>query len=264
MAYYSGEVLAKDLFSTILGYITAVQPGDTVAQWKKESSLEADGVYTSKGTTGTERIVLVFREGTIGANFTVGTARDYTPGAINTAGAFDSLQTQPVNYFSSSQDPNNKVKFDLSVTADRVILHVQGDKLVSTWQNTVVYLGIPVRYSLSDKKCVVLGASENSIVSAGLRVVEDAIAQVSQNYSWYYVGAPTNPSWGNTYFVETLHFGKINEGLRGELDGLYGSHDAGLVDGDEIDINGKRYLVIKRQSPGNNAFPRNTLLFRKS
>jgi hypothetical protein len=264
MAFYSGEVLAKDLLSTILGHITAVQPGESAAWWVKESSLDSDGVYTSRGSTGAERIVLVFREGTVGANIVVGVARDYTPGAINTAGAFDTLTTINLRYFSATEDQNNKVKYNLSVTPDRIILHLQGDKLVGTWQNSVVFLGMPIRYNINDKKCVVLCSSENALTTSQIRLIEDSIGQTNVNYNWYYVASPSNPSWGNTYFVETLHFGLANEGLRGELDGLYGTNPNGLVDGDEIDINGKRYLVIKRQVQGNNGFPRDTLLLRKS
>lgn len=260
--YFTGTVAAKDLFSTILTKITQVQAGETEAWWKKESSLDSDGVYTSKGSTGNERIVLVLRPGTNGFNFVAGMARDYTPGAINTAGAFDTLDTQNVEYFTSVQNENTMVTYDLSVTRDRVIIHVQGDKLVAAWANTVIFLGMPLRYDINDKKCVVKSASEDDTLNNACRVLEDSIGQTLQSYTWYYIASPANPSWGNNYFVETFHFGKTAEGLRGEIDGLYGTHPDGLVDGDIIDVNGTQFKVIKRVANQNNAFPRDCLLMR--
>jgi hypothetical protein len=50
--YFTGTVAAKDLYTTILNKITQVQAGQSEAWWKKESSLDSDGVYTSKGSTG--------------------------------------------------------------------------------------------------------------------------------------------------------------------------------------------------------------------
>lgn len=263
MAFYSGTVKADLLFTTIRDLITRVHPGEAVAWWVNESSLASDGVYTSTGSTGNERIVLVFREGIIGQYFDVGMARDYTPGAINTAGAFDTLEIQDIHYFNATKDPNVDVSYNLSVTPDRVIIHIQGDKLISGWQNTVMFLGMPFRYDINDKKFVIKAASEDALHSNTATVLENSIGQTLYNYSWYYVSSPGNPSWGNTFFIETLHLGHGAEGLRGELDGLYGSHDDGLVDGDEIDVNGTRFVVIKRNAYGLNAFPRNTLLMRK-
>lgn len=264
MAYHTGKVFAKDLFTTILGKITQAQPGESSAWWVKESSLDSDGVYTSTGSTNNERLVLVFREGTIGKNFVVGMARDYTPGVINTAGAFDTLQVTDLSYFSTVQDQYTEVSYDVSVTRDRVIIHVQGDKLITQWQNTIAYLGMPVRYDINDKKCVLKALSEGDPRSASATLMQDSVGNTMQAYNWYYVASPANPSWGNTYFLETLHFGLGNEGLRGELEGLYGTFDAQLVDGDEIDVAGVKFKVIIRRAVGSNAFPRTALLMRKS
>jgi hypothetical protein len=262
MAYFTGQVQAKDLFSTILTKITQVQAGETESWWKKESSLDADGVYTSKGSSGNERIVLVFREGTAGLSFLYGVARDYTPGAVNTAGAFDNLVTGNLEYYTSTQDQTTMVTYDISVTRDRVIIHVQGDKLISSYANSVAFLGMPLRYDINDKKCIVYAASEDAVVNGSPRVLEDSIGNVHQNYNWYYIASPGNPSWGNNFFVETLHFGKGSEGLRGELDGLYTTHPSGLIDGDVIDVNGTQFKVIKRVSNGSTAFPRDCMLMR--
>lgn len=265
MAYFTGTVAAKDLFSTIVSKITQVQAGESAAWWVKESSLDADGAYTSRGSSGNERIVLVFREGTIGFKFTVGYARDYTPAAINTAGAFDTLETQDIQYFTAAESQFAMVTYDISVTKDRVIIHVQGDKLVATWQNTVTFLGMPIKYDPNDRKFVVRATSENGNVVANVcRVLENSVGVVSQNYNWYYVASPGNPSWGNTYFLETFHIGNGAEGLRGELDGLYGSHPDGLVDGDEIDVAGTKFKIIQRRSNGTNEYPRTTYFMRKS
>lgn len=262
MAYYSGSVAAKNLFTTILNHITAVQPGETQAWWVKESSVETDGVYTSTGSSGNERIVLVFREHTVGQRFTVGMAKDYTPGAINTAGAFDSLQTWDVYYYSAIQNEDVIVSYDVNVTKDRVIIHVQGDKLISAWQNTVIFLGMPLRYDPNDHLCIVKAQSEGGGVNNKITVLQDSINTMYQNYDWFSVQSPANPSWGNTYFLETLHFGYGNEGLRGELDGIYGTHPGELVDGDEIDVLGTRYKVIISRGVGQNNFPRTALLLK--
>lgn len=264
MVYFTGTVAAKDLFTTILNKVIQVQAGQSEAWWKKESSLDSDGVYTSKGSTGAERIVLVLRPGNIGQLITTGFARDYTPGAINTAGAFDTFEAQDVYYFTSVQDQNTQITYDLNITPDRIIIHVQGDKLISGWRNSVIFLGMPLRYDINDKKCVIKSTSENSNVGNICRMLEDSIGQTLQNYTWYSVQSPGNPSWGNNFFVETLHIGNGVEGLRGELDGLYGSNPNGLVDGDVIDVTGVKFKVIKRVAVGSNAFPRDCLLLKQS
>lgn len=263
MAFYTGVARAEHLLQTIVDVITSIHPGETAAWWKNEASHKDDGmVLTSVGSTGTERIVLIFKEGTIGSDFQMGIARDYTPGAVNTMGVFDTEELNTVDYYNTTQNIDVPVTYNLSVTEDRVIIHLQGDKLIASWQNPVVFLGMPTRYDLNDKKCIVKASSEDDYHANLLTVIEDSIGQTLQNYSWYYVGSPGNPSWGNHFFIETLHFGLGSEGLRGEIDGLYGSHDDGLVDGDIIDVNGTNFLVIKRGAYGNNAFPRSTLFMR--
>jgi hypothetical protein len=264
MAFYTGSVAAKDLFTTILNCVIAVQPGETVSWWKKESSLDSDGVYTSSGSTGVERIVVVLKDGTIGQNIITGIARDYTPGAINTAGAFDTVSSSNLNYFTAAQNQNTIIAYDVAVTKDRVIIHVQGDKLISGWQNSVSYIGMPLRYDVTDKKCVARAQTENSAYTNALMLVQNAVAVTNSSYTWYSIAAPSSPSWGNNYFLETFHFGFTNEGLRGEIDGLYGILETGLVDGDEIDVAGQRYKIVIRTANGNNAFPRTALAIKKA
>jgi hypothetical protein len=192
-------------------------------------------------------------------------ARDYTPGVINTAGSFDTLETESLYYFTAVQDQNSQVTYDLNVTQDRIILHVQGDKLISGWRNAIIFIGMPLRYDINDKTCIVKAVSESgAIASSTARLLVDSIGQTLQNYTWYFVASPGNPSWGNNFFVETFHFGNGSEGLRGELDGIYGCNPTGLIDGDLIDVNGTKYKVIKRVATGQNNFPRDTLLFKQS
>ena len=50
--FYTGEVQAKDLYNEIIARITTIQPGESTPWWNKESSTDADGVYTSTGSTG--------------------------------------------------------------------------------------------------------------------------------------------------------------------------------------------------------------------
>lgn len=264
MAYHTGTVAAKDLFATVLGKITQIQPGESDAWWKKESSLDSDGVYTSKGETGSDRIVLVFRPGTSGHFFEAGMAKDYTPGAINTAGAFNTLNLQNLEYFTTVQDVNTQVTYEVNVTRNRVIIHVQGDKLIAQWANNVMFLGMPVRYDPTDKFCILRAASEDNSITNGAVLIEDSIGLNNQTYQWKYVESPGNPSWGQNYFLEVFHFGKTGEGLRGELEGLYGSHSDGLVDGDIIELNSKQYKVIRRVSNGLNGYPRDVLLMSMS
>lgn len=263
MGYHTGVVTAGNLFSTIIAKITQTQPEGSAPYWKSESSLPTDAVYTSTGSTGSERIVVTLKEGIIGNNIVVGYAKDYTPGAVNTAGTFVNLQEQAVNYYSAVQNEETAVTYHLSVTADRIIIHLQGDKLITQWQNPLVFLGIPVRYDTSDKLCVVKLASENGVGTANTcQVLEDSIGTVHRAYQWKYVESTANPSWGGKYFVETLHFSYGAEGLRGELDGIFGTHEGALIDGDQIDVNGNTYLVIIRRTNGVNNFPRTALLMR--
>lgn len=264
MPYYSGTVKAKDLFTTILNHITAIQPGESQAWWRNESSLASDMAFTSTGSSGTDRIVITLREGTQGRNLTIGTARDYTPGPINAAGTYDNLVTQDVYYFSSTQSVDAMVSYDLNVTKDRIILHVQGDKLIGVWSNAVAYIGMIARYDPNDRTAIGFAVSENDGTANRFKMVENSIGTAQQDYGWYYVASPDNPSWGNTYFLEILHVGNAGEGLRGELDGLYGMHQNGTVDGDEIDVSGTRYKVIQRRSNGHNGFPRTCLVMKKS
>lgn len=265
MGYHTGIVQARDLFQTILAKITQTQPEASSPYWKSEASLASDAVFTSRGTSGSDRIVLTFKEGVIGHYFIVGYAKDYTPGAVNTAGAFSMLQEQNIMYYSTVQNVDVMVTYHLSITAERIIIHVQGDKLITQWQNTVLFLGTPIRYDANDKLCVIKSASENSYSTADrCFVIEDSIGVNHRPYTWHSTQSPGSPSWGNKYFVETFHFGFGAEGLRGEIDGLYGAHDSGLVDGDQVDVNGKRYLVIIRRAAGTNSFPRTCLLMRMS
>lgn len=256
--YYTGVVNAKDIYQEIIAKITAVQPGSGTAWWRKESSLDSDGVFTSTGETGTERIVLILRQGTIGSNIIVGMARDYTPGAVNTTGAFDNVTVSNFNYYTGTKSGDTLVTYHLSVTKNRIILHLQGDKQLSWWQNPVVFLGMPIRYSDTDKRCILRAISETSPIASFPTLIEDSIGNINISYTWHHTAAPSNPSWGGHYFLEPLHFGKSGEGLRGELDGLYGLSGDNVVDGDVIDVNGNKYLVIKRVATGSNAFPRDT------
>lgn len=263
MAYFTGQVAAKDLLGVLLSRMTQVQAGESEAWWKKESSLETDGVYTSKGSTGTERIVLVMRAGTTGQSIITGIAQDYTPGVVNTAGVFTTLETQHMYFFTTAQDVNTMITYDISVMRDRVIIHLQGDKLIAQWANPVQFLGMPIRYDINDKKCIVRACSEQNIGVNYCRVLENSIGLKSQNYTWHTTQSPGNPSWGSNYFLEPLHFGQGVEGLRGELDGIYGSHSDGLVDSDIIDVNGVKFKVIKRVVYGSNGYPRDCLLMRQ-
>ena len=262
--FYSGKVMASNLFNEIVSKITAVQPGESTSWWKNESSLAADGVFTSTGSTGSERIVVILREGVKGHYITAGFARDYTPGAINTTGAFDVADVSNLEYFSAVQPVTAEVTYNLNVTKDRIILHIQGDKLISTWTNGLVYLGMPIRYDINDALCLVKVQSEDAPVASRIRLIQDSIGQTLQDYLWYYTASPGNPSWGNNHFLEPLHFGKVGEGLRGELDGLFGMHPDGTVDGNIINSNGVDYLIVKRTANGSNGFPRDTLALKMS
>ncbi|WP_422661728.1 hypothetical protein ACK8P5_25580 (plasmid) [Paenibacillus sp. EC2-1] len=263
MAYYSGKVASKNLYSTLIGHIAAVQPGESLAWWKKESSLDSDGVYTSTGSSGSERIVLVFRENTIGSSITVGTAKDYTPGVINTAGAFDQLRVQNMVYYTSAQADSVEVSYDINITKDRIIIHLQGDKLIAAWQNPVLYIGMPIKYDVNDRRCVVLAISENPVSHAGgLYVLQDANNVPNPVYTWHHVNSPGNPSWGNSAFLEVLHFGYGLEGLRGEFEGLYVTNPLNMVDGTEVDVTGTRFKTIVSKGAGN--FPRATFLLKMS
>lgn len=263
MGFHTGIVAAKDLFATIIAKITQVQPEASAPYWKSEASLPTDGVFTSTGSTGSERIVLTFKEGNPGLYFTVGYAKDYKAGAVNTAGTFTNLQEQSVQYYSTLQNVETRVTYHLSITADRIIIHLQGDKLIAQWQNPILFLGMPLRYDPSDKLCIVKATSENGSSTANAcQLLEDSIGSAHRQYLWKYVESTANPSWGGKYFVETLHFSYGAEGLRGELDGIFGTHEGSLVDGDEIDVNGKKYLVVIRRAVGNNNFPRAALLMR--
>lgn len=260
--FYTGEVKASDLYSEIITKITTIQPGETSPWWHKESSLDSDGVYTSTGSTGSERIVLILREGTVGKNLMVGFARDYTAGSINTTGAFDNSSVDILDYFSAVQDGTTMVRYNLNMTKDRIILHVQGDKLIAQTNSSLAYLGMPVRYDVSDKYCVLKSTTTNSALAARPKLIQDSIGQVLHDYYWYYTASPGNPSWGNNHFLEPLHFGKVGEGLRGELDGLFGIHPDGVVDGNVINSNGNDYLIIKRAGANHNGFPRDTLAMK--
>lgn len=262
--YYSGVVKAQNLYNEIVQKITAIQPGESAAWWVNQSSLAADGVFASTGSTGSERIVAILRPGTVGNFLIVGYARDYTPGVINTTGAFDVQDVQNMRYYTAVQTGDAEVTYHLNVTKDRIILHVQGDKLISGWLNSVVYLGMPIRYDVNDKKCIVKVFSEDAPVGTRVRLIQDSINQTLQDYTWHYTASPGNPSWGNNYFLEPFHFGKTGEGLRGELDGLYGLHPDGLVDGNIINSNGNDYLIIKRTATGSNGFPRECLALKMS
>lgn len=264
MPYFTGTVQAKNLYTTIRDLITQVQPGENVAWWKNESSLATDGALTSTGSTGSERIVIVLREHTVGLKMVIGTARDYTPGAVNTAGTFDELNTQEIGYYTAAQTEAALVTYDLNVTKDRIILHLQGDKLISTWGNPIAFVGMPIRYDVNDRKCVVHAISESAVTANKCIVVENSIGQTKQSYDWYYTASPANPSWGNNVFLETFHFGLAGEGLRGELDGIFGCHPDGMVDGDDVDVAGVMYKVIQRKATGNNGFPRTCYLMKKS
>lgn len=262
--YYTGTVKAQDLYNELVQRITAVQPGESAAWWTNQSSLAADGVFSSTGATGNERIVMILRPGTVGNFITIGYARDYTPGVINTTGAFDVQDVQNMRYFTAVQAATAEVTYHLNITKDRIILHLQGDKLITGWTNSVAYIGMPIRYDTNDKKCIVKCFSEDAPSATRVRLIQDSINQTLQDYLWYYTASPGNPSWGNNFFLEPLHFGKAGEGLRGELDGLFGLHPDGLVDGNVINSNGNDYLVIKRTSTGANGFPRECLALKMS
>ncbi len=264
MPYFTGQVAAKNVFSTIISLITQVQQGEIAPWWVNESSLAADGAYVSTGTSGNERIVVILKDGTLGKHITVGYARNYTPGAVNIAGTFDNAQTRIMEYFTAAQNGDVLVAYDLNVTKDRIILHLQGDKLITTWCNPVVYLGMPIRYDTNDKMFNVFALSEGAQTANVCYVVEDAIKSPHRGYTWYSVQSPAGPSWGNTFFAETFHIGYGNEGLRGEMEGLYGVHQDNVADGEELDLSGTKFKVVQRVTNGSNAFPRQCLLMRKS
>ena len=263
MAYYTGSVQAKDLFATLLDKITMVHPGASESWWKKESSIESDSVYVSTGASGKERIVFTFKEGVVGQYITWGTAKDYTPGAANLAGSFVQPKSNNMYYFKDKQDPNVVVNYDLNITKDRIILHLQGDKLINNWNNPVMFFGIPVRYDQDDRTCIVRAMSEGWDASTSYpSLCEDSIGNAWPQYAWQYAGSPVNPSWGGNYFTETLHLAHNTEGLRGELEGIYGTAPGKITDGDIVDIQGTQFKAIQRVTYGYNAFPRDILLLK--
>lgn len=263
MAYYTGTVQAKDLFATLLDKITMVHPGASESWWKKESSIESDSVYVSTGSSGKDRIIFTLKEGVVGQYIIWGSAKDYTPGAANLAGSFVSAKSNNLYYFSAKQDPAVTVSYDLNITKDRIILHLQGDKLINGWYNPVMFFGIPTRYDQNDKTCIVRAQSENWELSSTVpQVCEDSVGNAWATYAWQYVSAGANPSWGGNYFTETFHLNHGTEGLRGELEGLYGTAPGKIVDGDIVDIQGTQFKAIQRVANGYNAFSRDILLLK--
>lgn len=262
--YHTGKVKAQDLYNAIVSKVTAVQPGESTAWWTNQSSLAADGVFASTGSTGNERIIAIIRPGTVGHFLVIGYARDYTPGSINTTGAFDLAEVQNMEYFTTAQAATAEVTYHLNITKDRIILHIQGDKLITGWANGVAYIGMPIRYDVNDKRCIVKCFSEDAPIKERIRLIQDSINQTLQDYTWHWTASPGNPSWGGNYFIEPLCFGKTGEGLRGELDGLFGMHPDGVVDGNVVNSNGNDYLIIKRTVNGNNGFPRDCLALKMS
>lgn len=272
MVYHTDNVAAKDLIAVISEWITkpykntegvACEEGETGAWWKKVT----DGVFYSKGSSGKENIFLIIKEHTAGHKFTV----DFAFGSSTSKNAGDNYSYQPseaseteIVYFKTKQDKDVKVSYDLNITKDRIILHVQGDKLIKDSLNPVVYLGMPFRYDPDDKFCIVKGQSENELskYKSKLNVLQDATRGKESEYEWYHIKTPRNPSWGNNYFIETLYFGKENEGLRGELEGLYGLVADHVGDGDVIKVSNSYYKAIVVQPNKNNAFPREILLMK--
>lgn len=262
--FYSGTVKAQDLYNEIVSKVTAIHDGGA-PWWVNQSSLAADGAFASTGSKGTDRIVVILRPGVAGHYITTGYARDYTPGGINTTGAFDVSVVQNMEYYmTASPATTSNVTYHLNITKDRIILHVQGDKLISGWANTVGFIGMPIRYDVNDKFCIGQVYSEDAPTAARIRLIQDSINQTNQEYTWHNTASPGNPSWGNNYFLEILNFGKLGEGLRGELDGIYGMHSDNLVDGNVVNNNGNDYLIIKRVVNGLNGFPRDCLALKMS
>lgn len=246
--FYTGKVSAENLYSELISIITSVQPGASSPWWTKESSLEGDGVFTSTGSNGDERIVLILREGLKGQYLIAGYSRDYTSGELNTTGAFDVPEVSNLYYFTTAQPVTSEVTYNLNITKDRIILNVKGDKLITQWANGLIYLGMPIRYDTSDRLCIVKVQNEYSPVSSRARLIQDSIGQTLHDYTWHFTASPGNPSWGGNVFLEVLGFGKTGEGLRGELDGLFSTHPDNMVDDQIVDHNGVDYLVIKRVS----------------
>ncbi|SYX83994.1 hypothetical protein [Paenibacillus alvei] len=277
MVYYSDSVAAKDLIPTIWSLITkplekakneSCENGKTGACW--EQVCEAEGVFYSNGSSGKENIFLIIKEHIAGykfkVNFAIGSSSHENAGCKYSYQPLEGSETEVV-YFKSEQDKNVKVSYDINITEDRIILHVQGDKQIGDSQNPVVYLGMPIRYEKDDKLCIVKAQSENElpIYKSKLNVLQDPTRVQSgqkSEYEWYHIKTPRNPSWGNSYFIETLYFGKENEGLRGELEGLYGLVADNVNNGDVLKVSNSLYKAIVVQPYKDNAFPREILLMK--
>lgn len=258
MSFFSGKVKMNLLFQALINGFKGIASSPWSIYFETSDIL----VIKSVGSTGKDKLFIKFEKGntkdTNGNYITVTVAEDITlaDGSIPEGKMFS---TRNFYCHTSVVDSNLLTDYQVSVTADRIIIWLAGDVNSVTGISNLGYFGLMYRYSQENHSGAQgIGVSYQGF--NGIRTVKDLDnIQTNNVYKSYSAMVPTNPGWGALYHLSPCIMANNAEGPRGELHDIYFAPAAGVSHGDEITVANKTYKVYSLTTGGSSFLPGNTV-----
>lgn len=265
MAYFSGRVKMKDLFTSIVNDIKGIIDSPWTIHYESTTKI----TLKSQGSSGTDVMFTEISRGnttSTNGNYLVVGVSDGIDSSTGNALTNSLLHTKNFLCHTSAVDNNLLIDYQISIKPDRIILWVQGDVNSVTGISNMAYLGLMKRYAIEvDSNAHCMGVSYNG--DNGVRTIRDkngltttAIAGASSNvYDAFATLLPANPGWGDLYHVSPIVMANNTEGARGELYDVFAISSAGVSHGDEITIATKVHKIFNLSAGGNTFLPGTTV-----
>lgn len=249
MTVYKGRIAGRKFAEKLYDFF--------IAQGYKEISSDKnnDGfVFYTMGADGKNPFYIQIKdESTSIGIIRVGVYEKYTPNTVpGLSGTFENgYNTASVMWNYTTSLSRIQLDYVVNINNERAIIFVEGLKLETWTQNSLVYLGLPKRYDSNDVNGNSAGmlATTNAYINSPVwRALRSRSLTPLFNYSYDYYYPARSYAPNNNLFFSPILIGNSDEGARGELDGIYVVEPVNLPydiqHGDTFQKNGKTYMFI--------------------
>lgn len=228
-----------------------------------------ESVMTSVGTSGTDNIILSINSGySMYANgnwIQLAYAETYDSGTNTFT---NKLATGNKYYFASingdfTNPTTQNINYYMDITKDKVMFATVLNGSATSPATNAFYGGLIKRYSTetdNSAQAFILGMQAGN---ASPYLLKNRAKIVNSTYTYKHITHSYSPSvWGDIIFASPIPLEGTNEGMRGELDGLYTNRIDSMINEDIVSVGGVNYKAIIITTYGNNAFPQSGILIK--
>lgn len=250
MGIYRGRVNCRKLADTIHSALIAE------GYEQISSNLITDGcVYKTIGTNGTSEFYIKLKD-PIDRYLSIGIYEKYEPNATATlSGTFTNGYENNYIIWNRTYNENRfEVNYIFNITKDRAIIFVEGMKAESGSINSLIYIGLPNRYSNKDIDGTFagIGFTASGDNTSSWRALRNRAKTRIAYYAFNFYPIGRSYGWGNQLFLSPIYLGSGVEGGRGELDAIFMVEQTDknneIQHMDTFVKDGKTYLLISPSS----------------